>query len=282
MLPADITVDSASVANVLVYPLDLVASRLQTKTPQDKNAVKSSRRAKKDVYANLFVAIETIYRSTGINGFYQGIAADTLATAIANFLYFYVYSALHKLRARSKIAASGNADRKITFSGPEELVIGCLAGILSRAVTTPLSAIAVRKQTASKPSASDDADKDSKASVAEDETQSSSSYHPETSMDIARDIYESYGISGFWRGYSSACALVSVVGGERARLTHDLHADHQSGHHILSHRRPQDSSAATRPSRQSDAKADILHFCECGCDVWVIHDMRAHCLAETH
>merc|ERR1712093_812398 len=184
----------ASLANVLIYPLDLVAARIQTKTPQAKA---QSQKAPTDTYGSLPLAIQTIYRSGGLASFYQGLASDTLSTALSSFLYFYLYSALHKLA-------------QIKYTAIEELIIGSLAGIVSRLVTTPLSTITVRKQTASKmrPKKGEDAEKAiSDVKAAEDEEDEDSDYAPDSSLDIAKDIYESHGLTGFWRGYKSACVL---------------------------------------------------------------------------
>jgi len=201
----------ASLANVLIYPLDLVAARIQTKTPQAKA---QSQKAPTDTYGSLPLAIQTIYRSGGLASFYQGLASDTLSTALSSFLYFYLYSALHKL-ALIKYKNVSKAElvkgaAKIKFTAIEELIIGSLAGIVSRLVTTPLSTITVRKQTASKmrPKKGEDAEKAiSDVKAAEDEEDEDSDYAPDSSLDIAKDIYESHGLTGFWRGYKSACVL---------------------------------------------------------------------------
>lgn len=193
----------ASIANVLIYPLDLVASRMQTKTPQQKGAVHSKKR---DAYADLPTALRTIYASNGgLAGFYAGIASDTLSTALSNFLYFYIYAALGTLAARHT-ARSGSKD---AAAAARELVIGALAGVISRGFTTPLSTITVRKQTASKLTGNKESDVEKATNAAEDEEEQDSDYAPDSSLAIARDIYHEHGLTGFWRGYSSACALVS-------------------------------------------------------------------------
>jgi len=171
----------ASLANVLIYPLDLAAARIQTRT-------------RGDGYSDLPTALRTIYEAGGLPAFYQGISSDTLSTALSNFLYFYIYAALHKLSRKRKTAL-------------EELLIGSLAGIFSRLVTTPLSTVTVRKQTAAK---TRQKDTEKGVQAVEDEDDDESDYSAVTSISIAKDIYESQGLSGFWRGYTSACILVSL------------------------------------------------------------------------
>lgn len=197
-----------------------------------------------DTYSSLPLAIKTIYASGGIPAFYQGLASDTLSTALSNFLYFYLYSALHKLALlKHKRANAGTTSSKVKFTAIEELVIGSLAGIFSRLVTTPLSTITVRKQTASKlrlRQGEDIEEVKGQVKAAEDEEDEDSDYAVDSSLAIARDIYDSQGITGFWRGYKSACVLVSGESWLISRLhqvTKTCHpvaiSDHQSGHHIL-------------------------------------------------
>lgn len=238
---------SASLANVLVYPLDLVTARIQTKTPQSSktstisngkqpnvdgkpssSSATSSARSK-DAYADLPTALTTIYHASGgsIAGFYQGIASDTLSTALSNFLYFYIFAAAHNLwnrykTHRAQVQHHGGGKGAKTVAGlaaVENLVVGALAGILSRGVTTPLSTITVRKQTSAKSKTRHDEDLERKAEAAEDESEEESDYNQDSSMSIARDIYQEHGLAGFWRGYSSACALVSLSAPERLKRT---------------------------------------------------------------
>lgn len=223
----------ASIANVIVYPLDLVAARIQTKAPLRRSKhqdPKTSAHHKQDDYADTLTALRTIYRTNNhsLSGFYQGIASDTLSTALSQFLYFYIFAALMRLfnkhvdkaiadTNKKNIGTVANAAGKaaVKISAAKELLIGSIAGILSRGVTTPLSTITVRKQTAAKQKAkpeensvqngsSGDGDNDNEDDDDEDED-----YAPDSSIDIAKDIYQEHGLPGFWRGYGSACALVS-------------------------------------------------------------------------
>lgn len=200
---------------------------MQTKTPQQKSSLASSSTSSKkaDAYADLPTALGTIYNSNdGLAGFYAGIGSDTLSTALSNFLYFYIYAALGSLAARHASAASASGDGR-SHSGSSkatgavrELVIGALAGVISRGFTTPLSTITVRKQTASKLASPKAKEKESggydvekmKTKAVEDEEDHESDYAPDSSTEIAKDIYREHGLPGFWRGYSSACALVSL------------------------------------------------------------------------
>ncbi|KAK9899097.1 mitochondrial carrier [Cystobasidium minutum MCA 4210] len=219
----------ASLANVIVYPLDLVAARIQTKTPLRRSKHEDPKTGggahhKKDDYADTLTALRTIYRTNNhsLSGFYQGIASDTLSTALSQFLYFYMFAALLRIfnkqvtkaidngnngkDAKGAIAVAGKAAVKL--SAAKELLIGSIAGILSRGVTTPLSTITVRKQTAAKAKVQPQDQHAGKSSEVEEEDEDDDDdYSPDSSIAIAKDIYQEHGLSGFWRGYGSACAL---------------------------------------------------------------------------
>lgn len=82
---------------------------------------------------------------------YSGLKADTVSTLLSSFLYFLIYSALHKVAARhawrlDKMSKSSEAVK--------ELLIGLIAGIASKGVTLPISAVCVRQQLSDKDSMS--------------------------------------------------------------------------------------------------------------------------------
>jgi adenine nucleotide transporter 17 len=236
--------ERASLANVIVYPLDLVAARIQTKAPlrRSKHENPSTGQSKsqqihhkhaRDDYADILTALRTIYRTgdRSLGAFYQGIASDTLSTALSQFLYFYLFAALMKFfnKQVNKAIKNGNVGTTATsgvalaagkaaiqISAGKELFIGSIAGIISRGVTTPLSTITVRKQTAAKTKAVQPSN-NSTSSVEkgisskddeDDDSEEDEDYAADSSIAIARDIYQEHGLRGFWRGYQSACALV--------------------------------------------------------------------------
>ena len=186
---------------------------MQTKTPQQKGSTRSLASSKKDAYADLPTALRTIYASNdGLAAFYAGIGSDTLSTALSNFLYFYIYAALGTIAARHN---GSSKQSKTSAAVMKELVIGALAGIISRGFTTPLSTITVRKQTASKLAsprpAENKGDVEKATHAVEDEEEHDSDYAPDSSLAIASDIYKEHGLPGFWRGYSTACVLVRPI-----------------------------------------------------------------------
>ena len=86
-----------------------------------------------------------------------------------------------------------NPSKAPALSAFEEILLGAFAGVISKGVTMPLSTMVVRMQTSSQ----DDEDEKGPTVV-----QNRSSV-----LDIAREIYEEKGISGFWSGFKSTCVL---------------------------------------------------------------------------
>ena len=141
-----------------------------------------------------------------------GVDSRTVCAPFS-FLYFYFYTVLHALAARRR--ATRNAPvplletlRKAIVSPtapkllgvPTELAVGFVAGVASRAISTPLSVLTVRLQSSSSGD-SDDEDEESKLF---DNNVTIERQHPGL-MEVARDIYKEQGLSGFWAGKQHIC-----------------------------------------------------------------------------
>lgn len=160
------------ISSAIVYPLDLITTRMQTRrlrrtkhhqrpTPSRLSSLASefstistisSIKRSKD-YSTLIgsfkaiIQVELSDRSKMINSvvkFYDGIFIDSIATFINSFVYFYVYTNLNRLNVRRKKLAR----RRIGWfeSIVEEILLGSLAGIISKFFTCPLNNITVRLQ----------------------------------------------------------------------------------------------------------------------------------------
>ncbi|EIW79732.1 mitochondrial carrier [Coniophora puteana RWD-64-598 SS2] len=140
----------AASANTLSYPLDVITTRVQT---------------------GQYKSLQQVLAKHGFASLYDGIGSDSWATLLSSGLYYYAYSYLRSLYTRRK-------PRGAMLSVPQELAIGYLAGIASRAITTPLNCVTVRLQTAR------DGDKD--------EGSSTSGF-----TDTVKQMYEESGFSGF-------------------------------------------------------------------------------------
>jgi hypothetical protein len=120
----------------LLTQLDLIVTRLQT-----QNRTKATSNA--EIYTSFLDAVDKIYNSEGLLGFYSGWTYDTVANVSSTFYYHFAYQYLREKRLR-RATARGEK----TLGIVEELIVGALAGIFSRFFTTPINNVVTRKQTA--------------------------------------------------------------------------------------------------------------------------------------
>ncbi|KAE8351857.1 mitochondrial carrier domain-containing protein [Aspergillus coremiiformis] len=127
----------AVLANAMVYPLDLVKTKLQV---QVKNAPGS--KADEDVvhYESTLDAITKIMEKEGIEGLYSGMVGSLLGVASTNFAYFYWYSVVRSLYMSSNRVSKppGTAI---------ELSLGAVSGAIAQIFTIPVAVITTRQQT---------------------------------------------------------------------------------------------------------------------------------------
>ncbi|KAL1852874.1 hypothetical protein VTK73DRAFT_9118 [Phialemonium thermophilum] len=169
----------AVLANALVYPLDLVKTKLQVqvsgKAVAGDDAGAST--AAEPHYRSTWDAISKIVAAEGISGLYAGMNGSLLGVASTNFAYFYWYSVVRTLYFRY---------RKTTAhpSTVVELSLGAVAGALAQLFTIPVAVITTRQQTQTK------ADRKGFA-------------------DTAREVVEGEdGVFGLWRGLKASLVLV--------------------------------------------------------------------------
>ncbi|KAK0195939.1 mitochondrial carrier domain-containing protein [Armillaria mellea] len=152
-------------ANGLTYPLGLATTRLQ---------LHRKRTSTSGLHDGIRVLVHII-RRYGLTALYDGIMTDTGASLVSNFCYYYVYSFLRNSVLRYRFKA------KTSLPVLQELFLGFIAGVASRAVSMPLNLITLRLQ------AERDAD-------------------DEENSDEGQEV-ASYGLSGFWRGFQTTILL---------------------------------------------------------------------------
>ncbi|RMZ83521.1 hypothetical protein DV737_g1609, partial [Chaetothyriales sp. CBS 132003] len=171
----------AVLANALVYPLDIVKTKLQVQVKK--------RDGSGEYYEGSFDAIKKIVEDEGIAGLYSGIEGSLLGVASTNFAYFYWYSIVRTLAAKY----SGSNQH----STAAELSMGAVAGALAQLFTIPIAVITTRQQTQPKG--------DKKGIL-------------ETAKEV---IESDDGWSGLWRGLKASLVLVvnpSITYGAYERL----------------------------------------------------------------
>ncbi|SCV68518.1 BQ2448_639 [Microbotryum intermedium] len=204
----------AAISNSLVYPLDVLVTRLQT-AKRGKGSAQQ--------YSSLLSALKSIVRREGWTSLYAGLASDSISTALSNFLYYFSHAFLHaKAEAyKLKSAVSSPSSKKSKapiLSAFEEIFVGCLAGVVAKAITSPLSIITVRQQTSTnKPASSNtplrDVNSRSKVNNGGDSDSSDdedSGYGSSPSMiSIVQDIIAEKGILGLWSGFQNSIILTT-------------------------------------------------------------------------
>ncbi|WVQ99535.1 hypothetical protein IAU59_006671 [Kwoniella sp. CBS 9459] len=154
----------SAVGNAIVYPLDLATTRMQNNARRPHY----QRLNLRDTLSHLLVRKSP-------SELYSGIEADTLSTLLSNFLYFYAYAnlqkGLHIYHSRHPtILSSGTDNGGGASSSPagigglsskasevlpktstkphgwEELIVGMVAGIVSKGIVLPISTVCVRQQ----------------------------------------------------------------------------------------------------------------------------------------
>ena len=187
----------SAISNVFTYPLDLIITRLQIQ----KQLREVLTEAHKDEYKSVQDAARRIYETEGgVSGFYTGLLQDTSKTIADSFLFFLAYTFLRQRRIAARSA--GGSKAAVVLPVLDELSIGVIAGSLTKVFTTPISNIVTRKQTSALISSqSTDATSGNLG-----QPRSNPSNAPSTAQ-IANDILQQKGISGFWSGYSAALIL---------------------------------------------------------------------------
>ncbi|KAK3677269.1 ADP/ATP carrier protein [Recurvomyces mirabilis] len=168
----------AVLANALVYPLDIVKTRLQVQVK--KHASDPAHKAEDTThkhYEGTVHAIMSIMEDEGLYGLYSGLAGSLLGVASTNFAYFYWYSTVRTLYL-TRISNGKNPNTAV------ELSLGAVAGALAQIFTIPIAVITTRQQTQPKG--------EKKSMIA-----------------TAKEVIESEdGIAGLWRGIKASMVLV--------------------------------------------------------------------------
>lgn len=169
-----------AVSNVVVYPLDLVVTRLQIQSKKRRAADPEKADAQnkdEEQYDGLVDAFNKIYaREGGLPAFYSGVVQDTFKSMTDSFLFFLTYNALCSVRQPSKAS-----DRSAFSRALDEVGIGMVAGAVTKGLTFPLQQVVTRRQAGPR--------------------------NAESMRDIFADIYKRNGITGFWAGYGATLVL---------------------------------------------------------------------------
>lgn len=167
----------ALAANALVYPLDIVKTRLQVQVKRNEKDVHTDDEGHVH-YEGTMHAIGHIMKEEGMSGLFQGITGNLVGVVSTNFAYFYWYGFIRDLY-HTRIAKS-NAPA----STPVELLLGAAAGALAQLFTIPISTTTTRQQTQRKG-------------------------ERKSALATAKEIIDGpEGVPGLWRGLRASMVLV--------------------------------------------------------------------------
>jgi hypothetical protein len=188
----------AALSNILIYPLDLIITRLQIQRQlRNTHGKDGSRRA--DEYKSLGDAVDKITDKDGWQGLWAGCKGDTMKTVLDVGGFFLVYTWV-----RGRVLARRS---RAHLTAWEELSVGWVSGSMVRAVVMPCSVIVARAQTRGM------------ASGPGHEHRPGQVQKEEGLRQIAEQIYREKGLQGFWAGYQAALVLTL-----NPSLTFALHA----------------------------------------------------------
>ncbi|GAB7351340.1 hypothetical protein MBLNU459_g2029t1 [Dothideomycetes sp. NU459] len=128
----------AVIANALVYPLDIVKTRLQIQVKRKPGDIAST--TNNHHYDGTVHAIQCILKDEGLSGLYSGLAGSLLGVSSTNFAYFYWYS----------VVRTFYLSRTVLQTPPStavELALGAVAGAVAQAFTIPIAVVTTRQQT---------------------------------------------------------------------------------------------------------------------------------------
>ncbi|KAF1966792.1 peroxisomal carrier protein [Bimuria novae-zelandiae CBS 107.79] len=131
----------AVLANALVYPLDIVKTKLQVQVKRAPSyAEVAANPAHDEHYASALDAISKILKAEGVAGLYAGMPGSLIGVASTNFAYFYWYTVVRTLYLQYSTAPGTAA----------ELSLGAVAGAAAQLFTIPVAVVTTRQQTTSK------------------------------------------------------------------------------------------------------------------------------------
>lgn len=166
----------AVLANTLVYPLDIVKTRLQVQMKRKPGDV-AAQAPDSQHYEGTLHAIKTIIENEGLEGLYTGLVGTLVGVASTNFAYFYWYSIVRDVYMKRLHKSPGAPGTAV------ELSLGAVAGALAQLFTIPISVVTTRQQTQAK---------NQRKGI----------------FDTAREVVEGEdGVSGLWRGLKASMVL---------------------------------------------------------------------------
>ena len=124
---------AAALANSLVFPLDVIKTRIQVQTSVISNTDENQQ------YQSTKDAFIKILKKDGVKGLYAGLGPGLAGTVVSAFSYYFIYSTV---RGRYLKSIDGK-----DISTAMELGLGALSGALCQFIVLPIGIVTTRQQT---------------------------------------------------------------------------------------------------------------------------------------
>ncbi|KAI0663813.1 adenine nucleotide transporter [Cubamyces menziesii] len=190
----------ACFSNAVVYPLDIVKTRIQATTVDSNESDKEK--------LSVIGVLLRILKEEGISGYYRGFLATMLNTFSMQYAYFFFYSFVRTSYIKRLAARRPAGSTAPPLSTAAELALGAVAGALAQIFTIPVAVIATRQQIGrpfdrrpSKAKKIADAEKGEKA---EDEAEEE---YDDSFLGVAKEIIAEEGVTGLWLGLKPGLVL---------------------------------------------------------------------------
>ncbi|KAK8176784.1 mitochondrial carrier domain-containing protein [Phyllosticta citribraziliensis] len=191
----------SAIANLLIYPLDVVITRLQVQSRSAGQDGGKTREQDDDSYADIADAVRKMYgREGGVAAFYSGVGDSLVKSVLDSFLFFLAYNMLRHAR-QGMLGLARNRSLPVL----EEIGVGMLAGAAAKLCTTPVQNVVTRKQTAAMVAARQ-RHNDSISNGGNGKPGDGMAKGP-SARAIAAQIWREKGWTGFWAGYSASLIL---------------------------------------------------------------------------
>ncbi|KAJ8473218.1 hypothetical protein ONZ51_g8021 [Trametes cubensis] len=190
----------ACFSNAVVYPLDIVKTRIQATTVDSNESDKEK--------LSVIGVLLRILKEEGISGYYRGFLATMLNTFSMQYAYFFFYSFVRTSYIKRLAARRPAGSTAPPLNTAAELALGAVAGALAQIFTIPVAVIATRQQIGrsfdrrlSKAKKIVDAEKGEKA---EDEAEEE---YDDSFLGVAKEIIAEEGVTGLWLGLKPGLVL---------------------------------------------------------------------------
>uniref|UniRef100_A0A7S2D704 Uncharacterized protein n=1 Tax=Octactis speculum TaxID=3111310 RepID=A0A7S2D704_9STRA len=138
------------VSTVMIYPLDVVKTRLQASSSSGNlsQIVEEDETGEDTIFPSFVDTVRDLVRRDGVVGLYAGLAPSAIKSSLTTYVFYFCYSSLR--RTFRHIERSSGPSAAVLVN----LAHGTIAGAMTQVVVMPLDMIIARLQTSDEESRS--------------------------------------------------------------------------------------------------------------------------------